>query len=248
MIDRRRRRVSRRRTQREGCQGACGCGWIIAGAPCERKGKVAQGLVAAAATQAAPARRFEKLGYNDGGMPPRDTPILAPADIKPFRRPLLRWYDRHARRFSWRETHDPYQILLAEVLLQRTQAPQVEANYAGVLAALPTPEALGRAQLAQVREALKPLGLAKRAPTLWEMGSHLSDRFAGRVPLAVADLMSLPGVGRYIASATACFAGGVRIPVVDTNVIRIMSRYFGIESERSRPRVTCPHERYHTLC
>jgi len=161
---------------------------------------------------------------------------LAAADKAHFRRTLLRWYARNGRRFAWRETHDSYEILLAEVLLQRTQAPQVGANYGRVLAAFPTPEALGRAQLSQVREALKPFGLAKRAPTLWEMGSHLSDRFAGGVPLAVADLMSLPGVGRYIASATACFAGGVRTPVVDTNVIRIMSRYFGIESERRRPR------------
>jgi len=153
-----------------------------------------------------------------------------------FRRTLLRWYRFSARHFPWRETDDPYLILLSEVLLQRTQAPQVKDNYKTIAAALPTPSALAKAPLAAIEEALGPLGLAKRAVTLKRMGEELVARHEGGVPSGVSDLMSLPGVGRYIAAATAVFAAGSRVAVVDANVIRVLSRFFGVSSDKKRPR------------
>ena len=153
-----------------------------------------------------------------------------------FRRTLLRWYGLNARQFPWRETDDPYLILLSEVLLQRTQAPQVKGNYQTIAVALPTPRALAKAPLAAIQESLRPLGLAKRAVTLKRMGEELLARYGGRVPSGIADLMSLPGVGRYIATATAAFAAGSRVAVVDANVIRLLSRFFGVSWAKKRPR------------
>lgn len=161
---------------------------------------------------------------------------IPPGERAYFRRRLLQWYDRHGRTFPWRETRDPYLILLAEVLLQRTQAPQVAANYERIVAAFPTPEALAAAPLTAVQDALRPLGLAKRAKTLQRMGVELVARFGGRTPTDPAELGTLPGVGRYIAAATACFAGHKPIAVVDANVVRVYTRFFGVESTRSRPR------------
>jgi A/G-specific adenine glycosylase len=161
---------------------------------------------------------------------------IPPAQRAYFRRTLLRWYVSHARRFPWRETDDGYTILLAEVLLQRTQAPQVQDNYWRIATAFPTPHALAAAPLETVQEALRPLGLAKRAATLKRMGEELVTRFDGRVPMTVTDLITLPGVGRYIATATACFAAGARLAVLDANVVRVFSRFFGVTSYRKRPR------------
>jgi A/G-specific adenine glycosylase len=153
-----------------------------------------------------------------------------------FRRTLLTWYERHARAFPWRLNNNPFAILLSEVLLQRTQAQQVAANFDRILRAFPRPVALARASDAKISAALKPLGLAKRATTLKQMGLALMERSDGETPTEFDDLITLPGVGRYIASATACFAGGHRLAVVDANVIRMLERFFGAVSDRARPR------------
>jgi len=153
-----------------------------------------------------------------------------------LRKRLRKWFRTNHRQFDWRETKDPYAILLSEVLLQRTQAPQVASHFNRVLCQFPTPTALSVASCDEVYEALRPLGLAKRARTLVAMARVLVENFEGRVPQDLDSLVELPGVGRYIASATLCFAFGRRVPIVDTNVIRIFSRYFGIVSRERRPK------------
>jgi A/G-specific adenine glycosylase len=153
-----------------------------------------------------------------------------------FRRILLQWYGQNQRRFAWRETSNPYEILLAEVLLQRTQANQVADHYADILTSFPVPGALAEASLDDVRAALQPLGLSKRALTLKSMAQELMRRYDGRVPSEIPELITLPGVGRYIASAVACFVNGARIAVVDANVIRLLTRFFGFTSGKRRVR------------
>jgi len=152
-----------------------------------------------------------------------------------FRRRLRQWYTKYGRHFDWRDTKDPYTILLSEVLLQRTQAPQVAMHFNDIIRLLPTLDALRGSKYDEVYRVLQPLGLAKKAGTLLAMAKCLADQFNGEIPADPNILESLPGVGRYIASATACFAFGRRIPVVDTNVVRIFFRYFGITSNRKRP-------------
>lgn len=153
-----------------------------------------------------------------------------------FCKRLRRWFTKNRRQFEWRNTSDPYAILLSEVLLQRTQAPQVASHFNRILQEFPSPAALCSNPYDAVSKSLRPLGLAKRAGTLMAMAKVLVEQLDGRVPEDVDLLASLPGVGRYIAAATACFAFGRRIPIVDANVIRIFSRYFGIISNRKRPR------------
>lgn len=152
-----------------------------------------------------------------------------------FRKKLTQWFKKHHRYFDWRRTKDPYTILLSEVLLQRTQAQQVATNFNNILFQFPTLYALYSSECDEVYKALRPLGLSKRTVTLMAMAKVLIEQFGGEIPANPNTLRSLPGVGRYIASATVCFAFGCRIPVVDTNVVRILFRYFGIISKRKRP-------------
>ena len=153
-----------------------------------------------------------------------------------FRRRLLAWSQKSRRSFPWRKTDDPFAILLSEVLLQRTQASQVSDHFDRILGALPNAEALAGTPTRRIHALLRPLGLSKRAVTLKAMGREIVERFDGRVPVTADELMTLPGVGPYIAAATACFAGGQREAVVDTNVVRVLARYFGVTSQRARPR------------
>lgn len=154
---------------------------------------------------------------------------------KSFRRGLLRWFARHGRNFAWRETRDPYIILLSEVLLQRTQARQVASNFNDIILQFPTLQMLYSSKYDVVSKALQPLGLAKRVDTLLSMTKILVEQHTGKIPTNPNRLRSLPGIGRYIASATMCFAFSRRIPIVDTNVARIFIRYFGIASRVKRP-------------
>lgn len=161
--------------------------------------------------------------------------IAASNQARLFRRRLLRWFAKHGRNFAWRKTKDPYIILLSEVLLQRTQAQQVASNFNNIVLQIPTLDMLYSSRYDDVSKALQPLGLAKRAETLISMAKVLIEQHAGEIPADPDQLRSLPGIGRYIASATACFAFAHRIPVVDTNVVRIFFRYFGITSKKKRP-------------
>jgi len=169
-------------------------------------------------------------------MAVEDQVAVAPVQGAYFRKKLLRWHLDNARHFPWRETDDAYQILLAEVLLQRTQAPQVAERYKGILVAFPTVHALASAPLETIQDVLRPLGLAKRAITLKKMGEELVNRYDSRVPASVSKLMGLPGVGRYIATAAAVFAASAPYAVVDANVIRVLERFFGITSRKRRAR------------
>lgn len=153
-----------------------------------------------------------------------------------FRRRLLHWYSGNRREFPWRRSQDPYVILLSEVLLQRTQAPQVAAHFDRILDRFPSPCSLADATEEKIAETLKPLGLAKRAATLRSTGKAIVGAFGGAVPDDPFEISRLPGVGRYIAAATACFAFHRRVAIVDANVIRVFFRYFGISSKKKRPR------------
>lgn len=161
--------------------------------------------------------------------------IAASSQAKSFRRGLLRWFARHGRNFAWRESKDPYIIILSEVLLQRTQARQVASNFNDIILQFPTLQMLYSSRYDVVSKTLQPLGLAKRVDTLLSMTKILVEQHTGKIPTNPDQLRSLPGIGRYIASATACFAFSRRIPVVDTNVVRIFIRYFGITSKVKRP-------------
>ena len=153
-----------------------------------------------------------------------------------FSSSLLRWFQSERRSFPWRRSRTPYHILVAELFLRKTQAKQVAPIYAVFVRRFPSVRRLDKARVRQIRSAVWSLGLATRAQQLKLLARQLMERFAGRVPSSEHELLSLAGVGTYTASAVLCFAFGQRRAVLDANVIRVFSRYFGLRSQNSRPR------------
>ena len=146
-----------------------------------------------------------------------------------FAERLLSWGRVNRRDFPWRGERDPFRLLVAEVLLQRSRGKTVAAVYQTLFSRWPTPEALSRARVAHIEQTIRPLGLVRRAATLKALAGEISS--LGRVPRSVPELISLPGVGRYAASATAAAAFGAEEPGVDSVSARVYRRYFGDPSE-----------------
>jgi A/G-specific adenine glycosylase len=141
-----------------------------------------------------------------------------------LRRALLAWYDRHRRPLPWRERTDPYAILVSEVMLQQTQVVRVEPFFHAWIERFPDVHALARASARTVLLAWGGLGYNRRALHLLAAARRIETEHAGTVPADPERLMDLPGIGRYTAHAVACFAYHRRLPVVDVNVRRILSR------------------------
>jgi len=154
------------------------------------------------------------------------------ASIRLFRRGVLRWHGRHTRAFPWRSEEDPYRVLIGEVLLQRTRGEHVADVYREFLRRWPTPASLSRARLTTIQRVISPLGLPKRAPMLQRLGREL--HALGVVPSRPDVLVSLPGVGPYVAHAVPIFAFNRKLPLVDWVIARVLRRYFGLTGE-SRP-------------
>ncbi len=131
--------------------------------------------------------------------------------------------------------YKPFKVLTAEFLLQKTDAAKVVTVYEEFTSRWPSPQALSKARINSILKVIKPLGLRYKAGRLKAVASVITAD-GGRVPNKEDVLLKLPGVGRYIASAVLCFAFNEPRAVVDTNVIRILSRFFGLHSAKVRPR------------
>ena len=167
-----------------------------------------------------------------------------------FTRKLLAWYKRNARVLPWRETRNPYAILVSEFMLQQTQVSRVLDYYPRFLKRFPTIASLARARPKAVMEAWDGLGYYARARNLHKLAREVTGHHDGVLPDSPEDLRTLPGVGQYTAGAVACFAYEKPVPTVDTNVARVFRRaFFGewgvgsgtIRSKQTTPR--SPHSR-----
>jgi len=143
-----------------------------------------------------------------------------------FTRKLLAWYKRNARVLPWRETRNPYAVLVSEFMLQQTQVSRVLDYYPRFLKRFPTIEKLARARPKTVREAWEGMGYYARAANLHALAKQVAET-GYRIPDDPEDLRTLPGVGRYTAGAVACFAYEKPVATVDTNVRRVLERVFG---------------------
>ena len=152
-----------------------------------------------------------------------------------FVRRVLEWGAKHKRRFPWRESRDPFAVLVAEIMLQKTPAERVAKIFDEFLARYPTPEALASAPQEEVEAWFSYLGLKKRARLLHQIAKEIVRTFGGRVPRSLNQLTRLPGVGPYTAAAVLCFAFGERLPIVDTNVARVLMRVFRLKIKTKRP-------------
>jgi A/G-specific adenine glycosylase len=153
-----------------------------------------------------------------------------PGDLEVVREALLDWYASAGRSFSWRETDDPYKLLVCEVMSQQTQLDRVVDPWEAFVDRWPTVEALAAADRADVIGfwSAHSLGYNNRARYLHESAQLLVEEYDGAVPETTDELQDLVGVGPYTATAVASFAFGEPAAVVDTNVKRVLHRAFSV--------------------
>ena len=156
--------------------------------------------------------------------------------VVPFRNILRSWGREHFRYFPWRQARNPYKILLAEILLHRTQATQVVPVYGLLIEKYPTLKALISAKKTELYDILRPLGLRWRIEFLHRMVKELEAKFEGKIPRDKNSLLSLSGVSDYIAGAVRCFAWNLPESLIDTNTVRIIGRVFGLKIKDSSRR------------
>jgi A/G-specific adenine glycosylase len=148
---------------------------------------------------------------------------------------VLRWYRKNGRQLPWRNERNPYRILVSEIMLQQTQVSRVLTKYPRFLGLFPSLKMLARARTSDVIKAWEGLGYNSRAPRLQRLAAVVFDKHRGRLPKSIPELRALPGIGRYTAHALACFAFGQRVPVVDTNIERVLSRVFPPKARSGAP-------------
>lgn len=152
----------------------------------------------------------------------------APTDS--FASRLLAWFDRHGRHdLPWQHPRTPYRVWLAEIMLQQTQVQTVLPYYRRFLAALPDLPALAEANDDTVMSLWAGLGYYARARNLHRAARLCVERHAGELPRDFASLSALPGIGRSTAGAILAQAHGLRFPILDGNVRRLLCRYHGID-------------------
>lgn len=156
--------------------------------------------------------------------------------IENFCTAMLEWYKTYGRHYLWRLQRDPYKILVAEIMLQQTNADKVEPIYTEFIRRFPDPKALAQCVLKDLKAILRPLGLQYRVARLKNIAEKLVVEHNGKVPSTEEGLKALPGVGQYVANAVLCFGYSKRMALVDVNVIRLYTRVFGFQSRAKRPR------------
>lgn len=155
---------------------------------------------------------------------------LDPASARPsperFREVVREFYEHSRRVMPWRETDDPYRILLSEFMLQQTQVSRVLPRYEAFLERFPTVESLAGAELSEVLDSWRGLGYNRRGKNLLECARIIVRDHAGRVPSEPKELSRLPGIGTYTAAAVAAFAFSRRVAVLETNIRRLVLHFF----------------------
>ncbi len=145
-----------------------------------------------------------------------------------FSKKLITWYLQNKRTMPWRETKDPYRIWLSEIILQQTRVAQGLPYYLSFTEAFPTVFELASATEEQVLKLWQGLGYYSRARNLHATAKYIVNELEGVFPDTYKGLLELKGVGDYTASAIASICYDEPTPVVDGNVYRVLSRYFGI--------------------
>ena len=175
----------------------------------------------------------------DSGDGQHQKPIytLANERVHIFQEQLLQWYAQHGRDLPWRNTRDPYCILVSEMMLQQTQVKRVLPKYLEWLQIYPTFETLAVASLEDVKEKWKPLGYNIRPERLHEIAQFVVSKCNGHLPETLEELMAFSGIGRATAGAILSFAFHKDAPIVDTNIQRVILRIFGIHDDPKHAKV-----------
>jgi len=154
-----------------------------------------------------------------------------------FQKKILNWFEINNRNFLWRKSNNPYEIIIAEIMLQKTNAEKVVLTYPIFLKRYPNLHTLLIADNEELKDLLKYLGLQnQKALILKELANKVLNNYDGKIPSTKEELLSIKGIGDYIANAILCFAFNIRVPIIDGNVIRILERLFDIKSRKKNPR------------
>jgi len=154
--------------------------------------------------------------------------------VEELRRRVIEWEKGVWAPYPWRADRTPYRVLIAELLLKRTTRQAVSREFLKFIGKFHDLSVIYNAPIKEVEEAFKPLGLYKqRARQLKELAEVVVNKYNNRIPDRWEDLVELPGIGVYIAGAVLSFGYGKKAPVIDSNVIRLLTRLTGIKAKRS---------------
>lgn len=153
-------------------------------------------------------------------------------EIRKFRQKILSWFRKNQRYYPWRETTDPFKILIAEMMLRRTKADQAKKVYEHFFAKYPDIESILNADKKEIENILYPLGLKWRTPAFIHVAREIKEKYNCKVPDTREYLRELPGVGEYVAGAVLSIGFKKREWIVDSNVVRLFKRYFGIKTSK----------------
>ena len=156
----------------------------------------------------------------------KKTVKLSPREIRLFRQRIYAHYRTNGRALPWRRTHDPYKILVSELMLQQTQVKRVGEKYKKFLLRFPAIESLAHAPLHAVLEQWQGLGYNRRALALKRLANIIVDHYRGRIPRTIDALKALPGVGAATAGAVAAFAFDKPVVFIETNIRSVFIHFF----------------------
>ena len=141
---------------------------------------------------------------------------------------LLDWFATDARDLPWRRTRDPYAIWVSEIMLQQTQVKTVIPYWQRWMRELPTLRAAAKASPAKIYKLWEGLGYYTRVRNLQKAAQQIVEKHRGQFPQNFDDVLALPGIGRYTAGAICSIAFNQPTPILDGNVVRVLTRVFGI--------------------
>ena len=154
--------------------------------------------------------------------------------IKEFQQDLLSWYDDNKKPLPWRKTTEPYKIWISEIMSQQTQVETVMPYYERFMKKYPTIETLAQADDAELLKLWEGLGYYSRARNLKIAAQEVVDKYDGKFPDNLADILSLKGIGPYTAAAIASISFGLAEPAIDGNLMRVTSRVFELDCDISK--------------
>ncbi|WP_332449360.1 A/G-specific adenine glycosylase [Methanoculleus sp.] len=157
-----------------------------------------------------------------------------PEALRLFRDLILAHYRAHGRDLPWRQTTDPYRILVSEIMLQQTQVERVAVKYAEFLERFPDFESLGRAPRSEVLLAWQGLGYNRRAIALQSAAQRVVEEYGGHLPADVEALATFPGIGKATAAAICAYAFNMPVVYIETNIRRIFIHFFFQDREGVR--------------
>ncbi len=150
--------------------------------------------------------------------------MIENTDLSVLIEPTLAWYEKNKRDLPWRKDKDPYHIWVSEIMLQQTRVEAVIPYYERFMAALPTIEALAKCQEDPLLKLWEGLGYYNRVRNMQKAAQTICADYGGQMPQTYEKIVALPGIGPYTAGAIASIAFDERVPAVDGNVLRILSR------------------------